>query len=176
MGGGWAHAMAHARRLRVGTRVSGVKRVRAESAAAALDVVTANFASALHEARGPSSVPTRELGPDDGHRAVRCAVELGGKGLLRAGRHNRRDLGERPPHHLARQHEREGRDAEAIFFLFMRPEAAPMRAKMLHASAVRPLVTRLSDEYGVAMSKVVEGLERDELDEAELTNQLYVYA
>ena len=50
----------------VGTRITGVVRVRASIAAAALDLVTANVASALHEARGPASVPERELSQMDG--------------------------------------------------------------------------------------------------------------
>lgn len=45
----------------------------------------------------------------------------------------------------------------------------------MHASAVRPLVASLTDEYGLTIAKVVEGLEREELHDAELNNQLYVY-
>ena len=45
----------------------------------------------------------------------------------------------------------------------------------VHASAVRPLVARLADDFGLTIAKVVEGLEREELNDAELSNQLYVY-
>lgn len=69
----------------------------------------------------------------------------------------------------------DGGEKEATLLLFMRPEEANMRAKMLHASACRPLVQRLQAEYAVTVARVAEGLELDEVHDKELHAQLYVY-
>ena len=57
----------------------------------------------------------------------------------------------------------------------MRPEGAELRAKMLHASSLRPFVRRLEGDYGLAFARVAEGLEREEVHQRELYAQLYVY-
>lgn len=52
--------------FRVGTRVSGVVRVRADSAGAALDFICDQLVSALHQARGPPDIPESERSRRDG--------------------------------------------------------------------------------------------------------------
>ena len=58
---------------------------------------------------------------------------------------------------------------------FCRPEEAPLRAKMLHASSLRPLLGRLRGEYAIEIRKSIEGLEPDEVNEEQLQRELYVY-
>ena len=67
-------------------------------------------------------------------------------------------------------HERNGASASSVLFLFMCPEDAPIRDKMVHASTKTPFVTALSD---LGIAKSIEGLEASELTEAELTKKLY---
>ena len=69
-------------------------------------------------------------------------------------------------------HEREGSSTSACLFLYMCPEDAPVRAKMLHASTKGPFLNALT-AGGLEIAKSVEGLETAELTEAELTTQLY---
>ena len=71
-------------------------------------------------------------------------------------------------------HEREGAKAVATLFLYMRPEEAPIRAKMLHASSKGPFLASLTAS-GLEVTKAIEGLEEHELTAAGLSNELYVY-
>ena len=52
--------------FKLGTRVSGVARVHAESAGAALDLICAQLVSALHGCRGPPDVPEAQRTRKDG--------------------------------------------------------------------------------------------------------------
>lgn len=78
-------------------------------------------------------------------------------------------------------HERSGTQgappasAASDLLLFLRPEDAPMRSKMLHASALRPLEAALTQEHGVAVTKSIENLEPHELTDAGLYKEVYVY-
>ena len=63
----------------------------------------------------------------------------------------------------------------ADLLLFMRPEDAPMRSKMLHASALRPLEAALTQNHGMVVTKSIENLEPHELTDAGLYKELYVY-
>ena len=53
-------------KITVGTRVSGVVRVQAETPGAALDFICEQMVVALHEARGPASVPEEQRTRKDG--------------------------------------------------------------------------------------------------------------
>ena len=72
------------------------------------------------------------------------------------------------------EHEREGRPVTSTLLVYIRPEGAPLRAKMIHASSMRPLVESVR-ALGVEVSKSIDGLEPEELSEGELAKQLYVY-
>lgn len=72
-------------------------------------------------------------------------------------------------------HEREAAPTTALVFLYICPEDAPVRAKMLHASTKGPFVTGLQAS-GLEIVKSVEGVEAAELSDAELTSQLYAEA
>ena len=71
-------------------------------------------------------------------------------------------------------HEWKGETKLATLLVFVRPEDAPLRQKMVHSSALHPLVRSLQAS-GLAFTKVVDGLERDEVNDSELCKQLYVY-
>ena len=61
--------------------------------------------------------------------------------------------------------------AEHILFLFLRPESAPLRQKILHASSMWPLIQKLQ-AGGVAITKSIEGIERDDLSDKELASEM----
>jgi twinfilin-like protein len=69
-------------------------------------------------------------------------------------------------------HERDGAQNSALLFLYICPEDAPVRAKMLHASTKGPFITQL-EAAGFEFAKSIEGIEAAELTDAELTTQLY---
>lgn len=52
------------------------------------------------------------------------------------------------------EHEWQGERRQATLFMFVRPEDAPLRQKMMHASSMRPLVTNLQAK-GVEITKVI---------------------
>ena len=72
-------------------------------------------------------------------------------------------------------HSHDGAETDVTLLLFCRPEEAPLRAKMLHASSLRPLLGRLRGEYAIEIRKSIEGLEPDEVNEEQLQRELYVY-
>ena len=72
-------------------------------------------------------------------------------------------------------HEREGASASATLFLYMCAEEAPVRTKMLHASTKGPFITSLAAQ-GLEVTKSIEGVDTDELTDAELESQLYAPA
>ena len=61
--------------------------------------------------------------------------------------------------------------AQHILFLFLRPESAPLRQKILHASSMWPLIQKLQ-AGGVAITKSIEGIERDDLSDTELASHM----
>ena len=69
-------------------------------------------------------------------------------------------------------HEREGAAASATLFLYMCPEDAPVRGKMLHASSKSAVLQSLP-ALGIEVGKSIEGLEPAELTDEELSTQLY---
>ena len=84
-------------------------------------------------------------------------------------------IGKEPCYVLYRyEHVHDGAPRQAVVFLFMRPEDAPLRGKMLHASSMRPFVASLQAS-GLEIAKVIEGLELHEVNDKELSAQLYVY-
>ena len=73
-------------------------------------------------------------------------------------------------------HEKEGLASglvAATLLCLVRPENAPLRSKMLHASSMRPFLGALA-ERGIEVAKGIE-IEPDELTHKELYSQLYVY-
>ena len=84
-------------------------------------------------------------------------------------------IGKEPCYVIYRyEHEHDGAARSAVVFLFMRPEDAPLRGKMLHASSMRPFVASLQAS-GLEIAKVIEGLELHEVNDKELNAQLYLY-
>ena len=71
-------------------------------------------------------------------------------------------------------HEHQDAAATAVLFLYMRPEEAAMRSKMLHASSRMTFLASL-EGYGITVTKSLEGLEEHELTEECLIKELYVY-
>jgi len=63
-------------------------------------------------------------------------------------------------------------EGSAVVFMYMCPEDAPVRGKMLHASSKGAILASLP-AHGVEVAKTIEGLEPAEISEAELTSQLY---
>jgi twinfilin-like protein len=69
-------------------------------------------------------------------------------------------------------HERGGAQASSVLFLYMCPEEAAVRSKMLHASSKAGVLSSLG-AIGIDVAKSIEGVEAAEISEAELTTQLY---
>ena len=59
-------------------------------------------------------------------------------------------------------HEREGSSKTSVLFMYLCPEEAPVRAKMLHASTKSTIVQSLPS-LGIEVAKSIEGLERSEI-------------
>jgi twinfilin-like protein len=60
------------------------------------------------------------------------------------------------------EHDRDGASSWAVLFLYMCPEDAPVKSKMLHASSKAPVVQSLP-ALGIEVAKSIEGLEPNEI-------------
>ena len=69
-------------------------------------------------------------------------------------------------------HEKGGVAATSSLFLYICPESAPVRGKMLHASTEGPFISGLQAS-GLTFDKSVEGVEAAELTDSELLGQVY---
>ena len=67
------------------------------------------------------------------------------------------------------QHPTEATATSSVVFIYLCPENAPVRSKMLHASTKGPFLKAL----GLEIAKSIEGVEAEELSDAELTRQVY---
>jgi twinfilin-like protein len=69
-------------------------------------------------------------------------------------------------------HERAAAATSAVLFLYMCPEDAPVKQKMLHASSKGAMLQTIGAE-GATVAKSLEGIEPAELSDATLATELY---